>query len=592
MRVLAVDFGTSNTVAAVSIDGSPPRLLTIDGSPLVPSSIYLSEDGSIAVGRDADRQARLDPSRYEPNPKRRIDDGELLLGTDVISVQRAIAAVLGRVLQEFRHQFGNANPDVVRLTHPARWRQTRRDVLIAACKEAGLHDNPLLVPEPVGAATHFATQGGRELPPGSALAVYDLGGGTFDVAIVQKRGISFEVIAEAGLPDLGGLDFDHAILENIGKEHGKTDPEAWKRLNRPTDTTSRRAQRALAVDIRDGKEALSRHPHTDIALPDPFSDAHLTRSEFEDMIRPNLARSVELLATTLSEAKFTPNQLVGVYLVGGSSRVPLVARLIQEGMGITPTTLDQPESTVATGALYLNVGPRQGATGPPAQAGLGPALQGPPRTGGQQRPLPAGAMPRPNLSGGTPAAPTREATRRINPADLPNIRTFRPSAPPPPGNVRRIDAPPGQRPVMPPSTGSAIRPPTGTQQRPPTGTQQRPPTGNQPRPVTGTQQRPPTGNSPIPVPSSAPPIARPQPNNGPQRMVQPVPAAPGPPPARPPAARPPAARPAQSTQSAPIGVHGGQRGPTSSARVDPKLFIWIGIAIVAVALIVILLLNI
>ncbi|WP_153506622.1 Hsp70 family protein, partial [Cumulibacter manganitolerans] len=382
MRVLAIDFGTSNTVAAVSVDGTAPRLLTIDGSPLVPSSVYLGEDGTIAVGRDADRQARIDPSRYEPNPKRRIDDGEMLLGTDVIPVRQAIAAVLGRVLQEFRRQFDGARPDVVRLTHPARWRKTRRDVLVAACREAGLSDDPILVPEPVGAATHFVSQGGHNMQPGQALAVYDLGGGTFDVAIVQKTANGFEVIAEAGLPDLGGLDFDHAILEHVGRSQQPTNPEEWAKLNRPTDTASRRAQRALAVDIKEGKEALSRHPHTDIAFPAPFHDVHVTRSEFEELIRPNLARSVELLSTTISEANQTPDRLSGVYLVGGSSRIPLVARLIQEGLGVTPATLDQPEATVASGALYLNVGSQPGA-GPaaPNPTPAIPQLRAPATTG-------------------------------------------------------------------------------------------------------------------------------------------------------------------------------------------------------------------
>ncbi|PRZ41651.1 Hsp70 protein [Antricoccus suffuscus] len=486
MRVLAVDFGTSNTVAAVSVDGAPPRVLAIDGKPLLPSSIYLADDGSIAVGSDAERQARLDPSRFEPNPKRRIDDGEMLLGTDVIPVQRAIAAVFSRVLQEFRRQFGNANPDVVRLTHPARWRQTRKDVLIAACKEAGLSDNPILVPEPVGAATHFATQGGHQMPPGAALAVYDLGGGTFDVAIVQKRDAGFEVIAEAGIPDLGGLDFDHAILEYIGRVEGESHAEDWARLNRPTDTESRRKQRALAVDVREGKEALSRHPHTDIALSSPFKDVHLTRSEFEEMIRSNLTRSVELLATTISEANFTSKDLMGVYLVGGSSRVPLVARLIQEGMGITPSTLDQPESTVVTGALYLNVGPRPG-TAPQARPmpGMPPGQR--PNTGG----APAQQQP---ASGGVPAqarGPMGGATQRVNPADLPAVRTVRPQQRPAPGNVRRL---PG------PNAYGATRPPTGATSSP--GPTQRPPV-ERPRTAAG-PQRPPTGNSPMSNPSMRP----------------------------------------------------------------------------------------
>ena len=495
MRVLAIDFGTSNTVAAVSVDGAAPRLLTIDGSPLVPSSIYLAEDGTIAVGRDADRQARIDPSRYEPNPKRRIDDGEMLLGEDVIPVRRAIAAVLGRVLQEFQRQFDGARPDVVRLTHPARWRKTRRDVLVAACREAGLSDDPILVPEPVGAATHFVSQGGHNMAPGQALAVYDLGGGTFDVAIVQKTANGFEVIAEAGLPDLGGLDFDHAILEHVGKTQQPINPGEWARLNRPTDTASRRAQRALAVDIKEGKEALSRHPHTDIAFPPPFQDVHVTRSEFEELIRPNLARSVELLSTTISDANLTPDQLFGVYLVGGSSRVPLVARLIQEGLGLTPATLDQPEATVASGALYLNVGTQPGVQ--PAAPNPTPAI--PPLTG-----------PQPRAAGGAPL-PGRmpvDATRRVNPNDLPQIRTVRPGAAP--GNVRRIAQPhparaAGPRPGLQqgPRSGVNPRPMSAPQQRPTTGAM-RPATGGQ-RPATGPVHRPITAAQRAPQP--APPHA-------------------------------------------------------------------------------------
>ena len=529
MRVLAIDFGTSNTVAAVSVDGAPPRLLTIDGSPLVPSSIYLAEDGTIAVGRDADRQARIDPSRYEPNPKRRIDDGEMLLGEDVIPVRLAVGAVLGRVLQEFQLQFDGARPDVVRLTHPARWRKTRRDVLVAACREAGLSDDPILVPEPVGAATHFVSQGGHNMAPGQALAVYDLGGGTFDVAIVQKTPNGFEVIAEAGLPDLGGLDFDHAILEHVGKTQQPTNPDEWAQLNRPTDTASRRAQRALAVDIKEGKEALSRHPHTDIAFPPPFQDVHVTRSEFEELIRPNLARSVELLSTTISDADLTPDKLSGVYLVGGSSRVPLVARLIQEGLGLTPATLDQPEATVASGALYLNVGAQPGAkpTAPNTVSAI-PPLTGPQARASGNGPLP-GRMP-------------MDATRRVNPNDLPQIRTVRPDSAP--GNLRRIPQP---RPAAP--VGPRTGPPAG--QRP--AANQRPMTAPQSRPATG-PQRPPTG-----------PMARPA--VPPQRVPQPV-------------QRAGSGSPPNSSQ---------YRAQQSTTNWQPV--IWIAIGVVAAILLIILFTN-
>ncbi|HEY9472966.1 MAG TPA: Hsp70 family protein, partial [Mycobacteriales bacterium] len=253
MRVLAVDFGTSNTVAGLGLDGRPPRLVTIDGSPLMPSAVFLAEDGTFLVGRDADRRARIDPSRYEPNPKRRIDDDTLLLGTSVVPVTSVIAEVLRRVGGEVRRQLGGA-PDQVRLTHPARWGQHRRQILVAAARQAGLSEDPVLVPEPVAAATHFASLSGGGLADERALAVYDLGGGTFDIAVVRRRGGGYEVLAEAGLADLGGLDFDHAVLEHIGASYAEqVDALAWRGLRTPVDAAGRRVAGALAADVRDGK---------------------------------------------------------------------------------------------------------------------------------------------------------------------------------------------------------------------------------------------------------------------------------------------------------------------------------------------------
>ena len=360
MRVLAVDLGTSNTVAGLALDGRPPRLVTIDGSPLLPSSVFLAADGTLLVGRDADRQSRVDPSRYEPNPKRRIDEDTLLLGTSVVPVTTVLAGVLRRVDAEVRRQLGGA-PDQIRLTHPAGWGRRRQQVLVTAARQAGLAEHPVLVPEPVAAATHFATLSDGGLPDGQALAVYDLGGGTFDVAVVRRRGTGYEVLAEAGLADLGGVDFDHAVLEHIGASHAeRVDARAWAALRAPVDAAGRRAAGALAADVRDGKEALSRYPRVDIALPPPFADLHLTRTEFEELIRPNLSRSIDVLRRTVAEAGLTSDRLAGVYLVGGSSRIPLVARMIQQALGVTPTALDQPETSVVTGALQLTVGPPAG----------------------------------------------------------------------------------------------------------------------------------------------------------------------------------------------------------------------------------------
>ncbi|MGO1053099.1 Hsp70 family protein [Crossiella sp. CA198] len=353
MRVLSVDLGTSNTVAVLSAHGLPPRVIEVDGSATMPSAVYANEDGTLLVGRDAERQARLDPSRFEPNPKRRIDETTLLLGTNVITVTDALAAVLERVAKETARQLNGVLPDEVRLTHPAQWGTVRRNALVSAARLAGLGPNLVLVPEPVAAAAHFASFPDRELTPGQALAVYDLGAGTFDVAVVGVTPTGFTVLAEDGLPDLGGLDVDHALLIHVGREVSFRDPGRWQRLLRPESTADRRARRTLLEDVREAKEALSRHQQTEVPMPEEFSDVLVTRTELEALIRPSLLRSVDVLSQTIQRAGMSPEQLAGIFLVGGSSRIPLVAQLIADRLRVVPVSLDQPETAVAMGAYHV-----------------------------------------------------------------------------------------------------------------------------------------------------------------------------------------------------------------------------------------------
>src|SRR6266508_3912690 len=176
MRVLGIDFGTSNTVGMLRTHDGRVRPLLFDGSPLLPSAVYLNPDRRMLVGRDAERNARLDPSRFEPNPKRRIDDGQIFLGEVALPVPRVFGYVLGQVAVEARRQLGAA-PDEVRLTHPARWGERRRSMLVEAAKLAGL-GSPRLIAEPVGAASYFTAVLGSAVPVGRSLAIYDLGGGT------------------------------------------------------------------------------------------------------------------------------------------------------------------------------------------------------------------------------------------------------------------------------------------------------------------------------------------------------------------------------------------------------------------------------
>jgi molecular chaperone DnaK (HSP70) len=180
---LGIDFGTSNTVAVLAL-GRRLQVVRFDGHLFMPSAVFLPDNGVLAVGRDAERPARLAPERFEPNPKRRIDDVDLLLGVQVVGVQDAIAAVLHRVLRTALGQLGGARPDRVNLTHPAHWGTSRRRLLAEAARRAGLGE-VTMIPEPIAAATHYGSLSARSLPAGSSLAVYDLGGGTFDCAVVE-----------------------------------------------------------------------------------------------------------------------------------------------------------------------------------------------------------------------------------------------------------------------------------------------------------------------------------------------------------------------------------------------------------------------
>ncbi|MEW2504896.1 MULTISPECIES: Hsp70 family protein [unclassified Amycolatopsis] len=424
MRILSVDLGTSNTVAVLSAYGRPPRVVEVDGSANMPSAIFAGEDGTIMVGRDAERRARLDPTRFEPNPKRRIDEQTLLLGTDVVPVNEALAAILRRVLDETTRQLGGEQPDEVRLTHPAQWGPVRRNVLLSSARLAGIGASVVLVPEPVAAAAHFASFPGKGLAPGQALAVYDLGAGTFDVAVVGATQNGYVVLAEDGLPDLGGLDVDQALMVHVGREVSHSDPQRWQRLLRPESTADRRTRRALQEDVKAAKEALSRHPQTEVPMPEPFKDVLVTRGELEGLVRPAMLRSVELLARTLRTAGLTPDRLAGIYLVGGSSRLPLVGSMIAEKIGVVPASLDQPETAVALGAQHVardglsmrtqNV-EGQVAVGAPAYAPGGyppPPPQQPP-AGYAQPSFPAGPAPSnfPTYSPATAAAAPAKKSR-------------------------------------------------------------------------------------------------------------------------------------------------------------------------------------
>ncbi len=374
---LGIDFGTSTTVAMLQWPDGRVRPLLFDGSPLLSSAVLLGPDGYLYTGRDAAHLARGYPERLEPNPKRRIDEGRILLGDREVEVSDLVATVLRRVADEARTVAGTLREVI--LTCPVEWATTRRALLSEAAERAGL-GRPRLAPEPVTAATYFARLGDRQLPAGALVLVYDLGAGTCDVTLLRHGHQPFEIVGSAGLDDVGGLDVDAAIIDHLTSTHGPL----W------TDAASRRL---VWEEVRTGKEMLSRSAGTIVALPALGAEIPLNRAELDALARPVLEPTVKVVETLLTRANIAAGEVAGLFLVGGSSRIPLVGTMLHQTLGIAPTVTEQPQLVVAEGALHLD------PTGPPAQV-VPPVPPRPPAVSVGAGPLVPPPAPMPAMTGG------------------------------------------------------------------------------------------------------------------------------------------------------------------------------------------------
>jgi actin-like ATPase involved in cell morphogenesis len=345
---LGIDFGTSYTVAAVATEGSVTVVdVESNGRSRMPSSVFMSPDGEILVGTNAQHQAVFAPERYEPTPKRSLGEGDLFLGDDLVPVTDLVAAVLRRVYTEASRQQGESAPDAVFVTHPADWGETRLDVLREAIEQADLSGYSL-VAEPVAAAARI---GLSATTPGQFVAVYDFGGGTFDAAVLRRTPEGFDVAGPpAGRDPLGGEDVDQRIIDYLGEVLSGDDPEKWALLDNPTDVNWRRNAAGLRTEVQRAKETLSEVSVCQLWVPGLERDIQLTRAELEKLIAADIDATVDALEQVLSDANTGAGDLAGIYMVGGSSRIPLVADTIWRRLGVRPAVQDNPKSVVAMGA--------------------------------------------------------------------------------------------------------------------------------------------------------------------------------------------------------------------------------------------------
>ena len=346
-NIIGIDLGTTYSVMArLDENGTPLIVENGEGESLTPSIVEFTGKKSVIVGKEAKKALRIasDKSKFAFDAKReiRVNSDKTWKAFRETHSPTSISSLILKYLRDaFIDRHGEIDSAVI--TIPANFKTQAREATIEAAKKAGI-SKVELIDEPTAAAFAYAFSSGKRL--NGNYVVYDLGGGTFDVSIAKIKGKDISILGKEGLGQLGGRDFDHALTEIIIE---KFNEEAGKKLS-PKEVD-------INVDVEELKKSLSKRKKVAINLSirgKGAADFYITQKEFEEAISADIQQTETQCELVLEDAKLTVNDITEVLLVGGSTRIPYVKKVVEEYFKQKPKYVGNPDEAVALGAAIYS----------------------------------------------------------------------------------------------------------------------------------------------------------------------------------------------------------------------------------------------